>query len=407
LALRIPLLYRYIFSEILVPFLLALLSFTGVLFLAKSLKLLELIVNKNVGVLEILSLFSLIIPQFLEMSIPMALLIGIILSFHRLSSESELIVMRSFGISIRQLALPIIVFSSLSLICTLCISCFIRPWANEQLSLGLFDLAKKQASSGLISGVFNNLGPITIYGEKVEDGGERVNHVIISERKDGAKPRDFIANRGRITSDQSARTIDIELYDGSMSEGFGDNYNVTYFDINKISLNEEELLNDDDFKSGQKANEMSTSTLLEAWNKVLSTTEDGESLSTKKILQGARYGVEFHRRFSLPFICIVVGIIGLALGIQPARGSRTWTGAISMSLGIATITIYYFALAFATALGEQAIMPAGMILWAPNILFGFIAYWLFRMLENESSFGVTDTLISFCNQHLSNFRNRK
>ena len=62
---------RYVFLEILVPFFFGLAVFTFVLLIARILKLVELVVNRGVPLLDILKTFSLILPAFLEVTVPM------------------------------------------------------------------------------------------------------------------------------------------------------------------------------------------------------------------------------------------------------------------------------------------------------------------------------------------------
>ena len=77
-----------------VPFLLSVGVLTGVLFIARVLKLVDLVVNKSIPLFDVVLLFSYVVPGFLEMAVPMALLLGILLAFSRLSADSELVVIR-------------------------------------------------------------------------------------------------------------------------------------------------------------------------------------------------------------------------------------------------------------------------------------------------------------------------
>jgi len=236
---RLPrpiILFRYIAREIFSDFWVTLFVFTGILFLMRVLKLVDLVVTKNVPITDILLLFSYVIPRFLELAVPMALLIGVILVFGRLSADSELIVMRTSGLSFRQLAVPVAVFSAIAFVLTLILSCWVTPWANHRLGLGVFEIAKMQASTGLIPGVFNEVGLLTIYAEKIDKDTGRLQHVIIADRRNPEISRNFIAKNGQIVSDDKTRTLMLRLYDGSISEGSGLDYNITYFEINNITL---------------------------------------------------------------------------------------------------------------------------------------------------------------------------
>ena len=70
-------LHRYVFLQILAPFAAGLALFTFILLIARIMKLVEMVVNRGVPVLEILRVFSYILPAFLEVTVPMALLLAV------------------------------------------------------------------------------------------------------------------------------------------------------------------------------------------------------------------------------------------------------------------------------------------------------------------------------------------
>lgn len=398
----VPILYRYISREVAVPFLTALGVFTGLLFLAKSMKLLELVVSRDISIFSILKIFILIIPQFLELAFPMAFLLGLILAFGRLSGDSELIVMRASGINLRQVIRPVVVCAFIVFALSLTISTSVRPWANMELGRTLFQLAKQRLSSGLVAGVFNDLGALTIYAGQVDEGGARLSKVLIADRRDVKQQRIFIAKYGQIFSNEASRTLNLKLYDGSIHEGRQLDYNITSFDSNSVTISEAELLNEEGSSEDKKANEMSFAELRSSIDR-LRAEKGGEPNKRIDRLLGKQL-VEFHRRFALPFSCIAVGLIGVVLGIQPGRGGKSWGLALNLTIGILVITLYYFAMAFSTALAEQLVLPAWMIMWLPNLLFATLAYYLFRRMESEQWTAVSQTLVEFLERTFSRFR---
>ncbi len=402
----IPLLFRYIMREISAPFLGTLVIFTGLLFLAKSLKLLELVVSREVGLGEIAKIFLLIVPQFLEIALPMALLLGLILAFGRLSGDSELVVMRASGVSLRELVKPVVIFAAFVTALSLWVSISVRPWANTELAVRLFQMAKQRLSSGLVSGVFNQLGALTIYAEKVDENGGKLSNVVISDRRGADEQQLFLAKYGQIFSNEATRTLNLRLYDGSIHEGRGANLNITSFDSNSVVISESELLQDEAEREGKKASGMSFSELQEQIAELKTKKADTAARDPKLDISLARLLVEWHRRFSLPLSCLAVGLIGMVLGIQPSRGGKSWGMALNITVGILVITLYYFALAFATALGEQAVLPAWFIMWMPNGVFVFLAYYLYNKMESEQWLAVSQAIVEFLDRVSKKFKRR-
>ncbi|MCB0322963.1 MAG: LPS export ABC transporter permease LptF [Bdellovibrionales bacterium] len=384
-----PLIFRYVFREILTPFWITLFVFTGILFLGRSLKLVDLVVNRNVPASDMIILFSYIVPRFLEIALPMSLLLAVIVAFGRLSHDSELIVIRATGMSLKRLAVPVLLFSATVFAIAVLLSFWIRPWANHRLGVGMFEIAKTQASAGLVAGVFNEFGQLTIYAEGIEAHGEKLNNVIIGDRRDPEVNRIFIAQHGKILSDPWRRSLSLQLYDGSIAEGRGSNFTVTYFEINNISLPHSALLEERPAQGGKRASEMYVGELVSGINSLAGATERLDKEQRREL---AKHQVELHKRLALPFSCLCVAVIAMALGIQPARGSQASSASASVGLGIGLILLYYFMFAVADAIGEQGIVPAWLAMWTPNGLFALLGLYLFERMGSEQWMAVSQAL---------------
>ncbi len=373
MAKSIPILYKYIVKETLAPFLFSLFIFTGLLFLGRILKLVDLIVNKNVPIGDTLLLFSYVIPAFLEIAIPMALLLGILLALGRLSADSELIVIRASGMSLKKLAIPLITLATITCTISLVLSFWVRPWANYNLGLGLFEIAKLRATSGITPGVFNDFGTLTIYAESVDENTGKLNNILISDHQDPDISRNFLAKHGQIISDEETRTLSLQLYDGSIQEGVGLNFNYTLFQVNKILLPHSQLMDENYSQQKKGSSEMKITELIPA----ILTLEIISQLSKEDNLQLSRYWVELQKRLVIPTSCFAVTLLALALGVQPTRTNRTWGASGNVILGISLILIYYLILGITSAIASQNTRNISFIIWLPNIIFFILgAYWL-------------------------------
>jgi len=102
---------RYILKENFKPFVVSLMVTTFVMLLDKIIDLLNLIIEKHLDVLTIVSIFGLSLPFILALTIPMAILLASIMSFGRLSVDNELIAFKSCGINIFTLLRPTVIAS--------------------------------------------------------------------------------------------------------------------------------------------------------------------------------------------------------------------------------------------------------------------------------------------------------
>ena len=379
-CLKLPLLYRYIVKEIISPFFICLFVFTGILFLIRSLQLVSLIINKNIPLLEIIFLFSCIIPRFLEIAIPMSLLISVIIAFSRLSADSEIVVMRATGINLGKLAVPTVGFAILCTLATLYITCWLSPYSNAKFNQGMFDIAKTKASAGIVPGVFNELGDITIYARDVDQDLKKLSGIIIGDRKDPKNPRTFIANYGDIVTNDTQQSIVFRLYNGIINEGFLAEPKITSFSVTSINFNPTDIFGATGSKENFKPYEMPLQKLL-AEIKNLNANGSGD-----------RYlPVELHRRLTISLSCLGVALIALTLGILPPRGVGQFGITASVISGVIIILLYYGTLALCSALAEHG-RATPLVLWLPNILLYIMAIFLFIKISSEKWVSVVGTL---------------
>ncbi|MCF6178825.1 MAG: LptF/LptG family permease, partial [Geopsychrobacter sp.] len=161
---------RYIFFETLTPTLLGLIVFTFILIMGRLPSLTELVVNKGVPLFSIFKLFSYLLPTFLSITIPLSFLLGILLAFGRLSSDGEFIALKSTGISLYTLLIPILSFSLVCVLITAGLTLFGEPFGKAAFRDQIFTMASNRASIGIQGGVFNDsFDDLVIYAETMDD----------------------------------------------------------------------------------------------------------------------------------------------------------------------------------------------------------------------------------------------
>jgi lipopolysaccharide export system permease protein len=361
--------HRYIFREVLTPFLLGLSVFTFILLIARLLKLIELVVNRGLPPTQILRLLAFLMPAFLELTVPMAMLLAILIAFGRLSADAEMVAMRSSGLSIYQLVAPVIIFVLMTTCITAALSMYARPWANHNLKLELWDIARTRASAGLKPQVFNDEFPgLVIYAEHIDSRTDRLIHVLISDERDPSQHNTVFASEGFMISDNDTQTVILRLLNGTIhtsSDGPADYH--TDFETYDVNLDLRESLEG----PANKQDDPNEMTLPELRAAIEAKRADGKSAAPEL--------VEFHRKFAIPFACIVFGLVGLPLGIEPARNVRSRGFAVSL----AVIFIYYILLSAGQGFAEQGTIPAWFGLWLPNMVFGALGIVLMRRAGRE------------------------
>src|SRR5881396_2129261 len=148
---------RYIFREIFFPSVIALAALTFVAFLAFSREigwLLELIVRQSATISDTWTISLAILPNVLTFTIPMAVLVGILTGFGRISSDSEAIAFRANGLSMIRLLVPVLGLGTLAFAANLTMTVWIAPQNTARLRDLRYELVAKQVSLEVKARVF-------------------------------------------------------------------------------------------------------------------------------------------------------------------------------------------------------------------------------------------------------------
>ena len=388
----------YIISEVLPPFLLGLAAFTLMLLVARILRLVELVVTRGVPFLQIGKLFALILPTFLEMTVPMALLLGIFLGLGRLSGDHELLALKASGISPTQILLPIGTIALFISLITLLLTTLVRPAANLALKKELYNIAKNHVGTALREKVFNDDFPqVLIYVEDVVPPGDTSQGVLIVDRRNQARENIIFGKVALILSDEESKTINLKLFDGAIyeREKKRSSFSQTRFNTYDFKLDLEEA-----FSPIRKKERGPKEMSLRRLRKTIQLKEEqGLSPTAERI--------ELHQRFSFAFAPLVLSLLGVSLVLVPtrSRASRSW----GFTLCLSWLLVYYGLLSMGKALGERDILPPALALWIPNIVVGLIAIRLFQKALKESPLLIQSKLENFSlylNRKLAHYMQR-
>jgi lipopolysaccharide export system permease protein len=366
-------LLRYLIAEILPPFFFGLLAFTFILLVFRILRLIELVVTRGVPLFQIGKLFALILPTFLEMTVPMAFLLAILLGLGRMSNDQELLAMKASGVSTPQIFWPIALVGLVMALMTLGLTMFARPAANFALKKELYNIARNRVGTALREKVFNDDFPkILIYVEELVPPGNTAQGVLIVDKRDRLREDIILGKVARITTDEETNTLGLRLFDGSIYERERNRpgFSQTRFNIYDFKLDLDELVGPVQQKeAGPK--EMPLTELI-------NTIEAKQSSGGKAVFER----MELHQRVAFAFVPLVFCLLGVSLALLPraSRANRSW----GLMLCAFWIMTYYTLLSLGKALGEKNIVHPIPALWLPNLVIGGIGAHFFRQALRET-----------------------
>lgn len=360
----------YILKEIVPIFLIGLMIFTVILLMDKILKLIELVVNRGGSLYNVLLLFAFISPSFLIITIPVSVLLATLLTFGRLSSDSEVTALKASGMSLYQLFVPIFIFALGASVLASFLVFYGLPWGNRGFKSTLFLLAQSKTDIEIKERVFSDtFSGLVVYVDRVPLQGGRLEGVIIYDDREKGKSNTIIAKEGFFVKNGPDQDIILRLSTGDIHryESKLQTFQKIKFDTYdlKLELSKTFLA----IEKKMKDRELSVEDIREKMKEV--KRKGGDSTP---------YEVEIHKRYAIPFTCIVFALIGVPLGIQPRRSGRSYGFILSLLILLA----YYVCLTASEILAMRKTITPVLAGWAPNFLLSGLGVYLFVKAANES-----------------------
>src|ERR1700674_5746236 len=196
---------RYILRQCLSVMIFVTAALSAAVWLAQSLRLVDLIVNRGLSAEVFLYLALLILPRFFDIVLPIGAFIAVLFIFNRLISESELVVMRAAGLSPLTLARPVLVLAGIAFLVLLSLSAYFLPASNREFKDLQFEIRNRFVSSLLQEGAFTTVSDkLTIYIAGRDERGEVIGLLIYDDR-DPQEPVTILAERGAFADADNAQ----------------------------------------------------------------------------------------------------------------------------------------------------------------------------------------------------------
>ncbi len=361
---------RYILREIAVPFCMILFVLTFVLLMGKILQVMDLMINKGIGFVEIALLMLFLIPSFLVFTIPVSLLIAILIGLGRLSGDNEWIVLKMSGLSLYQLSIPVAIAALTAFLMTLATTLFLVPYGNLASKVLLFDMARQKASVSIREKIFiDDFQGILLYADKIPVSGDFLEGVLVADSRISREPSTIIARRAYLVSNPDTMVITLRLEDGSthsVDSGLN-NYRKMDFRFYDVRLDLAASLAGE--KPGIKS---STEMTLSQLNAVLKKRD-----AKPEVLRELE--IELNKKLTIPFSCLVFALIGMPLAIRAHRSVRSR----GFTIGLFLVLVYYLFRLSGEALVETGRLPAIIGTWTPNVIFAVAGLLVFAFSAKE------------------------
>ncbi len=366
IATRPLLLYSYLATEMLAPFFASFIIMNSIFVLVKIIPFLDTVLEMEIGFWDFIRSFSYLFPNMFLYSIPMSAMMGVIISFTRMSSDSEILAFKACGISIYRVLPPVVVVATVIAILTSYFSIQLIPAGANAMKQLMYQLAKEKIDKGIKEDRFTvTLGDLVVYVNKIDKKTNEWEDVWVSDMRGQETPLITMASSGKMITELGKMQVTIILYNGSIHKSMKNQSQIVTFDRYTIHI----PLHPPKYSPGH----LTTKTMSMAELQKMVHAPDSHPTQVKSA------AIQYHKRIVLPFGCFVLALMGLPLGLQAGPGKK----ATGIPLGLAFFVLYYIFYIMGKSLAKETPMPPYLAMWIPNIIFLFLTIFFIHRVANE------------------------
>ena len=400
---------RFISKEFLINFLVAFTFFFLIFFVNSILLLVQRILLKNIDFKTMLVMVLLSMPQFLIYTFPFATLTGASMVLGDLSSNNELLALKSSGVSEKKVFLPIIIWSIIFSLVTFFVSDYLLPWTNiiyrERLTL----LMREMPTFEIEANSTNTVGNIVIANKEVEDA--LIHEIVMTNNDRTSENKTVVSKLGKVEMMDSARFIyrftledpEILITDSSdiNTNLLANAENATFYldfsdqvpsltntdpvnlssSVLRENIKSRQVREDEDRRAFYHQREelgLSYSSLLKE-RMVDGTERMEESIGINQGLMrldeppidfyAQYYKAELTKKYSLSLACFFLTLVALPLGTLKLKYGKLTGFAISLIIAVA----YWYMMFFAQLEIFNIKSPPYLLIFLPDIAVALIA----------------------------------
>ena len=321
----------YLFREILGPLALGFSVYTFILLVRFLFQSAEMIIRRGLPLSTVGELLVYTMPNIVVLTIPMSLLFGILIAIGRLASDSELVALRSSGISLVSLYRPILLISALFTMINIALMIWVLPWGNHALQYTRLTIVTETVGQQVEPRVFySEFEDALLYVFESDEESDWWEGVFLTQALPGARNQVTVADRGLLRLDDAGEKVVLELENAYTHEV--DFNSPGSYQVSKQDRTEQVL--EDEFTSSQRDRISASKEVREqTLDELVALRADPDVSDEMRNLAL----VEIHKKFSIPFACMVFGLCALPLGFNNRRGGK----ASGFALSILVILVYY------------------------------------------------------------------
>jgi lipopolysaccharide export system permease protein len=397
---------RYLLRAHVGPFFFALSVLTGLLFVNTVAKRLPGLAGKGLPLMVPLKVMALSLPHIVALTLPMAVLVAVLYAYSQMTADNEVTALKAGGINLVRMLVPLLFAAAILAAVMVWFNDLILPETNHQLAELIMDVNSTSPTFSMKDrNVVNDLSTrdysqhFLLRAMEIDVATNRLRGITIYDVSDPNMSTTVYADSGYMRFNRQRTDLFLTLYDGRVDQL----KRATPSDLERIFFAQQQMQvkgigseferSRDNYRSDR---EMTLDTLAgriaaarrdlamvrqsAAQQPIMDTTELAQREETLQS-QINSYSVEWHKKFAIPFACIIFVLIGAPIAVRFPRGGA---GMVIM-ISLAIFGIYYMSLIGGESLGDKGTIPPFLGPWAPNLFFGLIGLVAVMRIGRETA----------------------
>ncbi|MCS7229971.1 MAG: LptF/LptG family permease [Candidatus Kryptonium sp.] len=437
-------LYLYILRAHIGPFFFSMFTLILIFLLQFLMKYIDQLIGKGLGFWVIAELIVLNLAWIVVLAVPMSVLVAVLMAFGNLSANNEVTVMKSSGVSLYKMMFPVLLVSLVLTGLLIIFNNKVLPDANHRLKVLMIDIHRKKPTLTLNPGIFStDITGYAIIVRKTYEHSNEFEDATIYNYSDPTRQVIITARRGKISFTPDYKKLIMDLENGEIHEQDAENknlYRIVKYQKYRVVMEVEgfgfERSADNAFQRGDR--ELSAEDMLrivdslkniqkkiyESLNSIALTNlkepfsgktimsssfyqtpvqgpvSDYDALvsSTQKLISLNAilknyitqieyynrsidtYMVEVHKKYAIPFACVVFVIVGAPLGMMARRGNF----GVAASLSLFFFLFYWACLIGGEKLADRDLLSPFLSMWIANFVVGALGVYLTIRMGKEA-----------------------
>ena len=350
-------LHRSILRELVSSFLLSVVFLNFTLMMEKLLRLSRLLSSVGASPVDIAQVIAFLQPQLLILTIPMAMLLSVLLTYFRLTADNELVIMRNIGMPFSLISRPVMYLGIGCFAASLCMSFFLGPAGSVFLREKITSILVTRAPLAIEEGIFNTSFKDMVILVKDKPAPDRLSGIFIVDERKKDEPKVIVAKEGRIISEADALSFALKgghVYITNKNSLTEITFGTYYFRLTPVLD-----------QTARKSSELSPFELI----------SEAASNPDKKL----SYLLEFHRRLSMPGVCLIIIFLGPSLALIAGKTGRLG----GLTAGLLVFAAYYSVMIYGENLARSGALPHFIGAWLSFIMLAAFSIYAFERVNKK------------------------